>query len=172
MKRLIKISLLITILFLMLGCGSKKTSITAVSKITDKSVTTEAIKETTTVETKHFGDTLKGTIPLPKLSKEPVKLMVESGGQKLEFEVTDNSIAYKSIPKHIASTIIKSEKQAASKVATDVNVQQDLKVVKKQKPWRPPWWWYGIAIIVLVGIGHIIKQRLNPLSSINKFFTK
>lgn len=173
MKRALKISLLITILFLMLGCGGKKKiSIAAVSKTTDKSVVTEKEKEDVTIETKHFGDTLKGTVPLPKLSKEPVKLMVESGGQKLEFEVTDNSLTYKSTPKHIATTTIHSVKESDKKAVADVVQVQEVKTVKIEKPWRPPWWWYALGIVVLVGVWYCIKFNLNPFSTLIKFIVR
>lgn len=172
MKNVLKIVLVFFAFYLMIGCGSTKTKSTTTSKVTDKSVKTEALKETTAIETKYFGDTLKGVIPLPVLSEKPVAIFVESGGQKLEFKVTDTSLAYVSTPKHIATITIHSVKETDIKAVADV-VQVDKEIaVKTEKPWRPPWWCYLVVFVVLCGVGYYIKTRLNPITSLIQLGTK
>ena len=170
MKAILKITFVIIVLCLMLGCRGSKAVATSATKTTDKSVVTASTKETVKAEIKHFGDTLKGTVPLPKLTATPVNIQVESGGQKLEFSLTESSLAYKATPKHLTTTTIHSVKESDIKAVADVVQVQETKTVNIVKPWRPPWWWYVIAATVLYGIYVSIKYQLNPIKSIIKFF--
>jgi len=172
MKNAIRIGLLISLCLLLLSCKSKKLTTTSNEKIIDKSVITVKEKEVTQSETKHYGDTLKGIVPLPKLSAKPINITVESGGQKLEFNVTENSLAYKATPKHIATTTLYSVKESDIKAVADVVRVQGTKTVKIVKPWRPPWWWYLIAAGVIIGIYYYVTTPLNPIKKIIKTILK
>lgn len=172
MKITLKYTLLITILFLMLGCGSKKSSTTAASKTVDKTVTSTVVKENVSVEIKHFGDTLQGEIPIPTLSKEPVKLVAESAGQRLEIELTDNKATYKSTSKHTATTTINSVKESDNKAVADVVQVQEVRSVNTTKPWRPPWWVYLAVIAVIIGVAYCIQFNLNPISTLIKYIKR
>lgn len=168
MKLYSKIIILVTLCYLFVSCGSKKTTHTATAKTTAKTVETSVIKENLTTETKHFGDTLQGEMPLPVLTEIPTVLKVESGGQKLEFAITKNNIAYKSTPKHIATTTINSVKETDTKAVADVVQVQAVKDVKKQAPWRPPWWWYLIGVATIYLIYSYYKTKLTPIKNIAK----
>lgn len=172
MNRAIKIGLLISLCLLLLSCKSKKLTTTSNEKIIDKSVITVKEKEVTQSETKHYGDTLKGIVPLPKLSDKPVLITVESGGQKLELSVTENSLAYKATPKHIATTTLYSVKESDTKAVADVVQVRSEKTVKPEKVWRPPWWWYAIAAGIVVGVYYYVTTPLNPVKKIIKTILK
>jgi len=160
----------IIVLCLMLGCRGSKAVATSATKTTDKSVVTASTKETVKAEIKHFGDTLKGTVPLPELTAKPVNFNFESGGSSLAITVTKDRLQFKSTPKHLATTTISSVKESAIKAVADVEQVKETKTVKIVKPWRPPWWWYLIAATVLYGIYVSINSQLNPIKSIIKFF--
>ena len=168
MKPLIKIAFFFTFCYLLIGCGSKKQTTTAATKTTATAVTTNKIKEVVTTNTQHFGDTLKGILPLPVLTKEPVTLVVETGGQKLELDVTDTSITYKSTPKHIATTTIHSVKETDTKAVADVVQVKATKTVTTKKPWRPPWVLISIIIVVVVVI--VVAYYLKPIKTFLKPF--
>jgi len=170
MKSLLKITFVIIVLCLMLGCRGSKAVATSATKTTDKSVVTASTKETVKAEIKHFGDTLKGTVPLPELTAKPVNFNFESGGQKLEFSLTESSLAYKATPKHLTTTMIHSVKESDIKAVADVEQVKETKTVKIVKPWRPPWWWYVIGLAVLYGVYYAVKNQLNPIKSIIKYF--
>ena len=170
MKAILKITFVIIILCLMLGCRGSKAVATSATKTTDKSVVTASTKETVKAEIKHFGDTLKGTVPLPELTAKPVNFNFESGGSSLAITVTKDRLQFKSTPKHIATTTIHSVKEFDIKAVADVVQVQETKTVNIKKQWRPPWWWYVTGLAVLYGVYYAIKYQLNPLKSIIKYF--
>jgi hypothetical protein len=172
MKKSTYIFLLIIFTCLLLGCGSSKTKTTATTKTTSKAVVTSTIKEVSSIETKYYGDTLKGKIPLPKLTEKPTVISFESGGTKLDVTLTDNSFSYKVTPKHVATTTINSVKESDTKAVADVEQVQEVKTVKIEEPWRPPWWSYVIVIVIIGGAFYYIKTKINPFKSLLKLILK
>lgn len=168
MKAILKITLVIIILCLMLGCRGSKAVATSATKTTDNSVVTASAKETVKAEIKHFGDTLKGNVPLPELTAKPVTFNFESGGSSLAITVTKDRLQFKSTPKHLATTTIHSVKESAIKAVADVEQVTETKTVNIVKPWRPPWWWYLIGAAALYGVYIAIKYQLNPINIIRK----
>ena len=171
MKLTLKILLTLSIIYLLNGCGTTKIKSSTATKTTVKSVETKAVKEVVNIETKHFGDTLKGVMPLPKLTKEPVVLTVESGGTKLDLILTDNKLTYKVVPKHIATTTINSVKESDTKAVADVVQVEEAKAVSIKEPWRPPWWSYLLFTAIIIGVvSYYLKPIKTSLKPILKIF--
>lgn len=173
MKKSIYIFLLIIFTCFLLGCSSTKTKVAATTKTTAKAVVTSKIKEVKSIETKHFGDTLKGAIPLPELTEKPTVIRVESGGTILDLVLTNNTLAYKVTPKHIATTTINSVKESDTKAVADVVQVQKVKAVQIKQPWRPPWLLISlvIAIVVIGTIAYYLKPIKSLLKPILKLFS-
>jgi len=164
MKKL-RYILVFTCAFYLLSCGSTKTKSTTATKTIVKEVLKNTVKELTVIEKKHFGDTLKGKVFLPKLTKKPTVLTFESGGAKLDIVLTENTLEYKATTKHIATTKTHKVKTMNSDKVVDAVQIKEVKEVELKTPWRPPWWLYITAIVVLY---YIFKPYLSPIKTIFK----
>ena len=172
MKILTKILLFIAICNLFVSCGTTKNKRSAATKTTVKTVATEVIKANVTVETKHFGDTLKGSMPLPKLTEKPTNITIESGGQKLDLAISKNTLVYTSTPKHIATTTIHSVNETDTKAVADVEQVQEVKTVNIKEPWRPPWWWYLVGAATIYLIYSYYTNKFAPIKNLLKTILK
>lgn len=163
MRTPIKILILaVSLCYLLMSCGSTKVKSATATKTTSKEVENTVIKEVTKAVTEHFGDTLKGSIPMPKLSNEPVNLVFESGGTKLELQLTNNTLSYKSTPKKIGSTTVNTLKETKTKKVADLEKVKKEKSVTIEKPWRPPLELTLILIVIASIAFIIIKKSLIP----------
>ena len=158
MKRLLTILPQILI-FCLISCGGTKTVSTTVTNKKEVEDVKVNITETANIVTEHFGDTLKGVLPLPKLSKEPLRYKVSSGGAVLDLELTDSSLTYTAIPKHTGTTtanIVKTTNKDAVKTTNTV-IEDQTKVVKHK--WRPLIW---LNLLVIAALIVAIKYFKNP----------
>ncbi len=172
MKSKLKILLFFFICYLYLSCSTTKQKSSVATKITYKETKTAIVKENLTVKTKQFGDTLKGSMPLPKLADKPVILRVESSGISLDLALTKTTVAYKIIPKITSTTTINSVKETDTKAVADVVRVKKEKATQIQQPWRPPWWSYLLIVAILIGIvtyfSKPIKSFLLPILKLFK----
>lgn len=162
MTRSLTITLPLILVFWLVGCGSAKTNSTAVTnqkQVNEKAI---VIKEKTNIVTEHFGDTLRGLMPLPKLGKLPIRYQVSSGGTTLNLEVTDSTLRYESIPKQNGKTTTNIDKTTTknSSDKTDTVVTDHTTTVKHG--WRPPFWMYLVALALIVVLVYCLK---NPLKT-------
>lgn len=161
MKILLKISLLVLLCYLLIGCGSTKTRRNAATKTTTKEVTETAIKELLNTKTEYFGDTIKGVVTLPVITAEtPVNYKFESAGIALDIQLTDKTMKYQAIAKPIAKTTIHGVKEISIKKVADVKAVSEETAVTVKKPFRFPWY-ILITILGLAAGGYILlKNRL------------
>lgn len=150
------------LVFWLVSCGSsKKLSTTAVNQTKTDTVQVVTTERTNTV-TEHYGDTLKGSLPLPELTEQPISYVVSSGGASLKISIDKKNLYYESLAKQTGTTTISSDKTTKINTGNKVATVVEKKVKEVQKPWQPPLWWYPVGIALLIGAYYIIKNRLNP----------
>jgi hypothetical protein len=135
---------------LLTSCKSVKRSSFMADKKTE---TTEAILTNSSRKIEEFiyGDTLRGRMPLPVLSRIPVIIPIESKGISLELSIDDQEITYKAVAKPVArSTLYEDNRE---EITTKTETAEVVKETRKVKRLFIPWWIILIAVIVIaVGV--------------------
>jgi len=145
------VRLIITLVLALLILSSCKTVKRSSSQSSKSSRTeTEAIlvNREMKLETKHYGDTLKGLIPLriPRGSV-PITIPFESQGIALELTLTDSTVGYRAVAKPVARSQLSygESKTEDRSVTVEEQSSETAEVEKKSRGF--PWWVWLIAIV-------------------------
>lgn len=158
-------------LLLMVGaCGSKKKGLMKTETIYYQQQASETSTRHRAVSVEQYGDTLRGSIPLPFQFPStpgvsfPYILPVSSQGLDLEITLDSAGVSYRAIAKPTAKVNIReseSKTQESSSIQAVVKEEQKTKEVKQ----GIPWWLIliGILLVLILVAWRLLKNHFNPL---------
>ena len=146
----VKKACLFGLLLLLASCSvfksnKTKTTIDEIQRIDLKS------KSVVQKQTKIYGDTIRGIIPLPELIElqdETIEIPVESTGLKLKFNIGKGQLQYQAIATPVAKTDINDNNDVQTNIQSDQSMEHQSS--NKKSVWRPPWWVWLVLVFLLV----------------------
>lgn len=146
----------VAVILLLIGtsCRSKSTALLNKEVVAYQQQTSESSSRDKVLTYEHFGDTLRGRVPLPFLQPSapgvgPLVFPVKSSGIDLEFTLDSTGISYRAVAKPVAKVSIRETETKAQQSSTaQVILKEELKTKEVKQGF--PWWLILIGVLLLL----------------------